>query len=71
MRSTIAFTLALSFALSSTLAFAGGKKEPADPRQNLVSLAKKSPGGRQNWCDIDPNCNGWNAWLAQKSGKKS
>jgi hypothetical protein len=67
MRSTITLTVALAFALSSTLAFAGGKKQPADPRTNLVTLAKKSKGGNQNWCDIDPNCNGWSAWLAQKS----
>ena len=69
MRSTIAIAAALAFTLSSSLAFAGGKKQPADPRTNLVTLAKKSKGGIQNWCDIDPNCNGWAAWLAQQ-GKK-
>jgi hypothetical protein len=68
MRSTIALTAALALALSSTLAFAGGKKQPVDPRTNLVTLAKKSKGGYQSWDDIDPNKNGWAAWLAQKKG---
>ena len=52
--------LSLAIALSSApVAMAGGKKETADPRQSLISLKKKSPGGMQNWCDIDANCNGW------------
>jgi len=67
MRSTITFATALAIALSSSVAFAGGKKEPADPRSNLVTITKKSKGGWQTWCDVDPNCNGWSAWLAQKS----
>jgi hypothetical protein len=67
MRSTIALTAALALTLSSSLAFAGGKKEQADPRQNLVTTSKKSKGGWQTWCDVDPNCNGWSAWLAKKS----
>jgi hypothetical protein len=66
MRSTIAIAAALAFTLSSSFAIAGGKKAPADPRTNLVTLPKKSKGVIQNWCDIDPNCNGWSAWLAQQ-----
>jgi hypothetical protein len=66
---------ALSFAIalsSAPVAMAGGKKAPApaDPRINLISLQKKSPGGWQTTCDIDPNCNGWAKWLAQQSGHK-
>ncbi|HEY2230806.1 MAG TPA: hypothetical protein VGI22_24330 [Xanthobacteraceae bacterium] len=52
-------TLTLAIALNGSAAFAGGKKEQADPRINKVSLAKKSPSPWQTWCDIDPNCNGW------------
>jgi hypothetical protein len=53
-------TLSLAIALSgASVAMAGGKKPTVDPRQSLISLKKKSPGGMQNWCDIDPNCNGW------------
>src|ERR1700741_4059110 len=67
MRSAIALAAAVALTLSSPLACAGGKKAPpADPRSNLVTVAKKSKGGWQSWCDIDPNCNGWAAWLAQK-----
>ena len=70
MRSTIALAAAVALTLSSSLAFAGGKKaQPADPRSNLVTVAKKSKGGWQTWCDIDPNCNGWSAWLAAKQKK--
>ena len=52
-------TVTLAIALNGSAAFAGGKKETADPRSNMVSLAKKSKGGWQTWCDIDPSCNGW------------
>jgi hypothetical protein len=52
--------LSLAIALSSApVAMAGGKKETADPRQSMISLKKKSPGGWQSWCDIDASCNGW------------
>jgi hypothetical protein len=66
VRSTIALAAALAFALSSTLALAGGKKEAPDPRKNLITL----PGKSQTWCSINPDCNGWTAWLAQKSKPK-
>jgi hypothetical protein len=52
-------TLTLAIALNGSAAFAGGKKEQADPRINKISLAKKSSGPYQSWCDIDANCNGW------------
>jgi hypothetical protein len=52
-------TLTLAIALNGSAAFAGGKKETADPRSNMVGLAKKSKSPWQTWCDIDPNCNGW------------
>jgi hypothetical protein len=71
MNSKIALAvLSLAIALNGSAAFAGGKKEPADPRANLVTSAKKSPGGWQNWCDIDPNCNGWGQWLNKQGGHK-
>ena len=71
MNSKIAFAvLSLAIVLNGSAAFAGGKKQPADPRTNLISLQKTSPGGWQNQCDIDPNCNGWSKWLAQQGGHK-
>ena len=63
--------LSLAIALSgASVAFAGGKKETADPRINLISLGKKSKGGSQDWCDINPNCNGWSKWLQGQGGHK-
>jgi hypothetical protein len=71
MNSKIAFAvLSLAIVLNGSAAFAGGKKEPAESRANVISAAKKSPGGWQNWCDIDPNCNGWSQWLSQQGGHK-
>jgi hypothetical protein len=63
-------TITLAIALNGSAAFAGGKKDPVDPRTNLITLDKKSKGGWGTWCDIDPNCNGWNKWLAQQGGHK-
>jgi hypothetical protein len=46
-------------------AMAGGKKTPqvADPRAAYLTSSEKAPrpNGRQNFCDVDPNCNGWAA----------
>jgi invasion protein IalB len=53
-----ALSLALVFN-GASIAMAGGKKAPVDPRVSTISTAKKSPGGWQTWCDIDPKCNGW------------
>jgi hypothetical protein len=71
MKSKIACaTLSLAIALSgASVAFAGGKKETADPRINTISLAKKSKGSMQDWCDIDSNCNGWAKWIASQGHK--
>jgi hypothetical protein len=69
MNSKIAFAvLSLAIVLNGSAAFAGGKKEPVDPRTNLIS--KSAKGGFHTWCDIDPNCNGWSKWLAQQGGHK-
>ena len=71
MNSKIALAvLSLAIVLNGSAAFAGGKKAPADPRTNLISLKKSSEGGWGTWCDIDPNCNGWSKWLAQQGGHK-
>ena len=59
MKSKIAIvTLSVAFALTATNALAGGKKEEADPRVAYRAAKAEHPNGRQNWCDIDPNCNG-------------
>jgi len=71
MNRKFAFT-ALSLALilgGASGALAGGKKHNgaqayaaagggtvSDPRQN-------KGGNHENWCDLDAQCNGWNAWL--------
>jgi hypothetical protein len=71
MNSKIAFAvLSLAIVLNGSAAFAGGKKEPADPRTNLISLQKNSKGGWSTWCDIDPTCNGWSQWTAKQGGHK-
>jgi hypothetical protein len=72
MNSKIAIAaLSLAVALSGiSVATAGGKKEPADPRINLITLKKASSGGWQTTCDIDPSCNGWAKWLAAQNGHK-
>ena len=63
--------LSLALALNgASIAMAGGKKAPADPRTNLITLKMSSEGGWQSTCDIDPNCNGWAKWLAQQNGHK-
>ena len=62
--------LSLAIALNGSAAFAGGKKQPADPRTNLITLQKSSKGSWQTMCDIDPNCNGWAKWLAMQGGHK-
>jgi hypothetical protein len=64
MMSKVAFC-ALSLAIvlgGASVATAGGKKEVvADPRAAYLTSSAKAPrpNGRQNFCDIDPNCNGW------------
>jgi hypothetical protein len=71
MNSKITFAvLSLALVLNGSAAFAGGKKQPADPRINLISLQKASKGGMQTTCDIDPNCNGWAKWLAMQGGHR-
>jgi hypothetical protein len=67
MITKIAFA-ALSLAIvlgSASGAMAGGKKTPqtADPRAAYLISSDKTPrpNGRQNFCDVDPNCNGWAA----------
>jgi hypothetical protein len=67
MISKIAFA-ALSLAIvvgSASGAMAGGKKTPqaADPRAAYLTSSKEAPrpNGRQNFCDVDPSCNGWTA----------
>jgi hypothetical protein len=78
MKCTIAFT-ALSIALalgSAGGAMAAGQKHSAheayasagggsvaDPRVNKGS-------NHEGWCDIDPQCNGWNAWLQDVNAGK-
>ena len=78
MNRKIAFT-ALSLALvlgGASGAMAASKKHNAheayasaaggtvsDPRQNKGS-------NHETWCDLDPQCNGWNAWLQDVSAGK-
>jgi hypothetical protein len=63
MSSKIATTaLSLAIALSgASVAMAGGKKPSIDPRVAYQGSSAKTerPNGRQNFCDVDPECNGW------------
>jgi hypothetical protein len=46
-------------------AYASGAGGPfADPRQNKGA-------NHESWCDLDPQCNGWNAWLQNVSAGKA
>jgi hypothetical protein len=54
----------------SSIAMAGGKKAPVDPRTAYKS-APGNPNGRQSWCDTNPQCNGWGKWQEMaKAGAK-
>jgi hypothetical protein len=45
-------------------AYASGAGGPvADPRQNKGA-------NHESWCDLDAQCNGWNAWLQDVSAGK-
>jgi hypothetical protein len=83
MNSKIVFT-ALSLAIvlgSASMAAAAAKKHTeagkaygsaagttVDPRDAYV--AKHAGGTNPTWCDSDPSCNGWGAWLeAVSTGK--
>jgi hypothetical protein len=70
-----ALSLAVVFGVST--AMAAGKKHNAaheayasgagvqvtDPRQNKGA-------NHESWCDLDAQCNGWNAWLQDVSAGK-
>jgi hypothetical protein len=42
---------------------AAGGGAVADPRVN-------KGGNHETWCDLDPQCNGWNAWLQDVNAGK-
>jgi hypothetical protein len=75
----IAFTaLSLAIALGGASgAMAAGKKHN-DARAAYASGAGASigdprhnqGGNHETWCDLDPQCNGWNAWLQNVSAGK-
>jgi hypothetical protein len=69
----VSVALSLAIALSgASVAMAGGKKAPVDPRAAYSISSEKAsrPNGRQNFCDVDPNCNGWtDALRLAKTGK--
>jgi hypothetical protein len=79
MHKKIAFTaLSLAIVFGASGAMAAGKKNTdaraayasgaggsvADPRRN-------QGGNHETWCDLDPQCNGWNAWLQNVSAGKA
>ena len=69
----VSVALSLAIALSgATVAMAGGKKAQVDPRAAYATSSEKTarPNGRQNFCDVDPECNGWaQALRLSQSGK--
>src|SRR5260221_5149213 len=59
--------LTLSLVLNgASVAFAGGKKELVDPRDQAKTYTKS----KQTWCDIDPSCNRWGAWMHDVQAEK-
>jgi hypothetical protein len=59
---TVCAALSLAIALSgASVAMAGGKKAQVDPRAAYISSSAKTerPNGRENFCDANPECNGW------------
>jgi hypothetical protein len=80
MHRKIAFTaLSLAVVFGASAAMAAGKHSTArqayasgesgagasvaDPRQNKGA-------NHETWCDMDPQCNGWNAWLQDVTAGK-
>jgi hypothetical protein len=65
--------LSLVLAVSgASIAVAGGKKAQVDPRAAYISSSAKTerPNGRQNNCDVNPECNGWAAALRLSNAGK-
>jgi hypothetical protein len=62
--------LALAFTLgASSGVFAAGKKHEGHEAYASVAAPAADPrvnkgGNHESWCDVDPQCNGWNQWLA-------
>jgi hypothetical protein len=69
----IAFT-ALSLVLvlgGASGAMAAGKKHSV-AHEAFAAGAGEKVGNHESACDVDPQCNGWNAWLQDvKAGKLS
>jgi disulfide bond formation protein DsbB len=61
----VSVALSLAMALSgASVAMAGGKKAPVDPRVAYQAHPDKTlewGRWRQNACDMNPECNGWAA----------
>ena len=77
MNRKIAFT-ALSFAIvisGASGAIAAGKKHNEAGQAYASGAGVTDPrvnkgGNHESFCDVDPQCNGWSAWLADvKAGK--
>jgi len=66
--------LALALVLGgSSGALAGGKKPSGHEAFATAAVAdpRVNKGDRhETWCDVDPQCNGWNQWLEDvRTGK--
>jgi hypothetical protein len=71
MNRMMTFTaVTLAIALGGASAGLAAGKKPIDPREAYVAHAKKAENGRQTWCDINPQCNGWQAALDLANQKK-
>jgi hypothetical protein len=66
--------LALALVLSgSSSVLAAGKKPSGHKAYATAAVAdpRVNKGTRQeSWCDVDPQCNGWNEWLEDVSTGK-
>jgi hypothetical protein len=78
MNRTIAFTalsLALVLGAASGAMAAGNKHSPHEAYASASSGSVGDPrvnkgGNHESACDVDPQCNGWNAWLQDVSAGK-
>jgi hypothetical protein len=71
-----ALALILVLGGSSGVLAAGKKHAGHEAFASAASATVPDPrvnkgGNHESWCDVDPQCNGWNEWLADvRAGKK-
>ena len=70
-----ALALALVFGTCSSALAAGKKHNGSEANAAVTATQVSDPrankgGSHEGWCDVDPQCNGWNEWVQDvNSGK--